>query len=70
MGIFNWLRSLLTFDPSVYKPPVDSIDENSSGMTEGDFRSGPEGYSPSSSYPEAFYGGASDEGPEEGEFRQ
>jgi hypothetical protein len=55
MGIFHWIKNILTFDPSVYKPPVDPNIDSGSGMTEGDFRSGPEGYSPNTSYPESFY---------------
>jgi hypothetical protein len=63
MGLFTWIKKILTFDPSVYKPPVDSNSESGSGMNEGDFRSGPQGYSPNSSYPEAFYNsGESNEG--------
>jgi hypothetical protein len=69
MGIFNWLKKILTYDPSVYKPPLESSGESGSGMNEGDFRSGPEGYSPNTSYPEAFYnsGESSDEGSEQGD---
>ena len=55
MGIFTWLKKIFTFDPSVYKPPVDINNESGPSMTEGDFRSGPEGYSPNTAYPEAFY---------------
>jgi hypothetical protein len=55
MGITNWLRKFFTFDPSVYKPPVDTNTTSESGMTEGDFRSGPQGYSPNTAYPESFY---------------
>jgi hypothetical protein len=69
MGIFNWLKKILTYDPSVYKPLVETSEESGSGMNEGDFRSGPEGYSPNTAYPEAFYnsGESSDEGPEQGD---
>jgi hypothetical protein len=39
-------------------------------MSEGDIRSGPEGYSPNTSYPESFYGGASDGGTDEGDINR
>lgn len=68
MGKFNWFKKLLTFDPSVYKPPVETNTNSGSGMNEGDFRSGPEGYSPSTAYPEAFYNsGESNEEQDEGQ---
>jgi hypothetical protein len=69
MGIFNWLKKILTYDPSVYKPPLENSGESGSGMSEADFRSGPEGYSPNTAYPEAFYnsGESSDEGSEQGD---
>jgi hypothetical protein len=45
-----------------------------SGMNEGDFHSGPEGYSPNTAYPETFYGsgGRSDDlgGHDEGDFNR
>jgi hypothetical protein len=67
MGIFNWLKKILTYDPSVYKPPTET--NNGSGMNEGDFRSGPGGYSPNTAYPEALYnsGESRDEGQDEGD---
>ena len=67
MGIVNWLKKILTYDPSVYKPPNET--NNGSGMNEGDFRSGPGGYSPNTAYPEAFYnsGESRDEGQDEGD---
>ena len=71
MGIFTWLKKILTYDPSVYKPPVDEIPE-SGGMSEGDFRSGSDGYSPNTSYPDTFYcsGGERDAGHDEGDFNR
>ncbi|CAB4556202.1 unannotated protein [freshwater metagenome] len=70
MGIFSWLKNLLTYDPSVYKPPVETSGDSGSGMNEGDFRSGPQGYSPNTAYPEAFYnsGESKDEGQDEGDL--
>jgi hypothetical protein len=69
MGIFTWLKKILTFDPTVYKPPGENTNESGPLMTEGDFRSGPEGYSPNTSYPEAFYnsGESSDREQDEGD---
>jgi hypothetical protein len=68
MGIINWLKKFFTFDPTVYKPPVDTSTNSGSEMTEGDFRSGPQGYSPNSSYPEALFnsGESSDREQDEG----
>lgn len=72
MGIFNWIKKVLSYDPSVYKPPLDEAGGSEPQMNEGDFRSGPEGYSPNTSYPESFYGsgGASDSIQDEGDFNQ
>jgi hypothetical protein len=69
VGIFNWFKKILSYDPSIYKPPVEDTGNDDSGMNEGDFRSGPEGYSPNTAYPESFYGsgGASDDGFDEGD---
>jgi len=71
MGIFTWLKKILTYDPSVYKPPVDETTE-SEGMSEGDFHSGPDGYSPNTSYPDTFYGsgGEREGGHDEGDFNR
>jgi hypothetical protein len=38
-----------------------------SSMSEGDFHSGPEGYSPNTSYPDTFYGSG---GHDEGDFNR
>ena len=70
MGIFSWLRKILTFDPSVYKPPVETNTESGTLMTEGDFRSGPEGYSPNTSYPDTFYGSGEESDQNEGDFNR
>lgn len=73
MGFLIWLKKILTFDPSVYKPPVPRSGDGGSEMTEGDFHSGPGGYSPNSPYPETFYGssGSSDDlGNDEGDFNR
>jgi hypothetical protein len=44
-------------------------------MNEGDFHSGPEGYSPNTAYPDTFYGsgglgGSDDQGHNEGDFNR
>jgi hypothetical protein len=52
MGFINWLKKILSYDPAAYQPPHG----RSSQMDEGDFRSGPEGYSPGTAYPDSFYG--------------
>jgi hypothetical protein len=72
MGIFSWLRKILSYDPSVYKPPVQKGKEPRSSMTEGGFRSGPDGYLPNTEYPEAFdnSGESSDYGQDEGEGKR
>jgi hypothetical protein len=59
MGIFSWIRKVLSYDPSAYRPPLEKSQETDGHMNEGDFRSGPKGYSPNTSYPESFYGSAS-----------
>jgi len=68
MGITNWLKKFFTFDPSVYKPPVEKNTNSGSGMTEEDFRAGPEGYSPNTSYPDSFYGSGGEGDQDEGDF--
>ncbi|CAB4635981.1 unannotated protein [freshwater metagenome] len=76
MGFFAWLRKLLEFDPSVYKPESGSSANSASdpSMNEGDFHSGPGGYSPNTAYPDTFYGsGGSAEdsaGQDEGDFNR
>lgn len=69
MGLFNWIKKILTYDPAEYKPPVGKNKDAESGMNEGDFRSGPNGYSPNTSYPDSFYGSgqSSDDGQNEGD---
>jgi hypothetical protein len=70
MGIFTWLKKILTFDPTVYKPPVETKIDSGPSMTEGDFRSGPEGYSPNTSYPDTFYGSGGESDQDEGDFNR
>ena len=70
MGIFTWLKKILTFDPTVYKPPVETNNDSGPSMTEGDFRSGPEGYSPNTSYADTFYGSSGESDQDEGDFNR
>lgn len=64
--MFQWLRKLLSFDPSVYKEQPDNA-QMSPAMDEGSLHSGPEGYSPNTGYPESFYGSMGDRGHENSE---
>lgn len=70
MGFLSWLKRVLSYDPSVYRPP--SAQPKGSGMNQGDMHSGPEGYSPNTAYPDTFYGsgGSSDQGHDEGDFNR
>lgn len=70
MGFLNWLNRILSYDPSVYRRPISS--PKKTGMNEGDMHSGPEGYSPNTSYPDTFYGsgGSDDQGQNEGDFNR
>lgn len=54
--MFNWLKKILNFDPSVYKEVSDVADTRLDTSSEGNFHSGPEGYSAQTSYPDSFYG--------------
>jgi hypothetical protein len=72
MGFISWLKNILSYDPSVYKPdPKDNLKPQ---MNEGDFHSGPGGYSPNTAYPDTFYGsgGSKDDfgGHDEGDFNR
>ena len=70
MGFLNWLNRILSYDPSVYRPPTTNT--KGTGMNQGDMHSGPEGYSPNTAYPETFYGsgGWDDDGHDEGDFNR
>ena len=70
MGFFSWLNRILNYDPSVYRPPETKT--KNSGMNQGDFHSGPEGYSPNTAYPDTLYGsgGSDDQGHDEGDFNR
>jgi hypothetical protein len=55
MGIIKWLREILL---SGSQFPMEEKSQKPEGMNQGDFHSGPQGYSPGTSYPETFYGSA------------
>jgi hypothetical protein len=70
MGFIDWLKKVLSYDLPIQRPPSKQVRKPQ--MNEGDFHSGPEGYSPSTPYPETFYGsgGSSDHGHDEGDFNR
>jgi len=67
--LLNWLKKILFGAPtqtrSTYVSPTDNqAPEKPSSvptMNEGDFRSGPGGYSPTTAYPDSQYGSAFDQ---------
>ena len=68
--MFEWLRELFMIRrapnlPTTNRRVVDST------MDQGDYHSGPEGYSPNTAYPETQYGSMFDEDAEwnEGDWR-
>ena len=68
--MFKWLRELFMIRRAPQQPLVDRrvVD---SPMDQGDYHSGPEGYSPNTAYPETQYGSMFDEDADwnEGEWR-
>lgn len=71
MGFFSWLSRVLNYDPSVYRPPAHP--PKAPEMDQGDFHSGPEGYSPNTAYPDTFYGSGGNQdfdGHDEGDFNR
>ena len=70
MGFMIWLRKVFSFEPPVQLP--ESKEASKPQMNEGDFHSGPEGYSAGTAYPGTFYasGGSSDGGHDEGDFNR
>lgn len=77
--MLNWIRKLLglgskhtreTYIPPNQKKPQTPTDSTPL-MNEGDFHSGPAGYSPNSTYPETQYGSGFDEDAEwnDGDWR-
>jgi hypothetical protein len=70
VGFLNWLNRILSYDPSVYRPP--EAKKKPESMNQGDMHSGPDGYSPNTAYPDTFYGsgGSDDQGHNEGDFNR
>lgn len=64
-----WIMGVSLGDSTAGNKQVDSKESASdfSGMNEGDFHSGPEGYSPNTAYPDTFYGSG---GHDEGDFNR
>jgi hypothetical protein len=72
--VTNWLRRLFGLQQTVSKRPLKSFrlqEKPDPYMDEGDYHSGPFGYSPNTPYPETQYGSNFDEDAEwnEGDWR-
>ena len=72
--VFVLLWGIGIFSSQYSAPDSRSATESNpvATMNEGDFHSGPEGYSPNTAYPDTFYGsgGSSDSGHDEGDFNR
>jgi hypothetical protein len=70
MGLISWLKNFLSFDQAPHNPL--SKEAGKTQMNEGDFHSGPGGYSPNTGYPDTFYGsgGSNEHGHNEGDFNR
>ena len=70
MGFLTWLNRILSYDPSVYRPPESKKKDEC--MNQGDMHSGPVGYSPNTAYPDTFYGSgeSDDQGQNEGDLNR
>ena len=68
--MFKWLRELFMIRRAP-NPPTTNSRVVDSTMDQGDYHSGPEGYSPNTAYPETQYGSMFDEDADwnEGDFR-
>lgn len=68
--MLNWLKELFMIRRSP-NPPTTNRRVVDSPMDQGDYHSGPEGYSPNTAYPETQYGSMFDEDAEwnEGDWR-
>ena len=55
---FSFISAIFSPNPIT---PSSAKNRNSTGMDEGDYHSGPEGYSPNTAYPETQYGSMFDE---------
>lgn len=51
-------------------PPASTNDTDSSGMNEGDYHSGTEGYSANTAYPDTYYGSGDWDVHDEGDFNR
>jgi hypothetical protein len=65
LGLVVFLFSIMAGTTSSTVTP--SRGSGNSSMSEGDFHSGPEGYSPNTAYPDTFYGSG---GHDEGDFNR
>lgn len=65
LGLVVFLFPIMTGATSGTTAP--SSGSGSASMNEGDFHSGPEGYSPNTAYPDTFYGSG---GHDEGDFNR
>lgn len=68
LGLVVFLYSILTKGPS--NGGSFAPEQPSGQMNEGDFHSGPGGYSPNTAYPETFYGSGSSDSHDEGDFNR
>ena len=60
--MFQWLKQLFGLDGSINQPHAPTPRPTvASQMDEGDYHSGPHGYSPNTAYPETQYGSSFDE---------
>jgi hypothetical protein len=63
--MFDFLRRLFASSPPPIQPRINKApllgDDNIDLMNEGDYHSGPYGYSPNTAYPETQYGSGFDE---------
>ena len=72
--MLKWLRELFSASPSGSTPPTPRDYTRlrpQDPMDQGDYHSGPEGYSPNTAYPETQYGSMFDEDADwnEGDWR-
>jgi len=75
--LLNWIKRIFGLDTptrrSTYLPPDTQTPSRNAApiMDQGDYHSGPEGYSPNTAYPETQYGSGFDEEAEwnEGDWR-
>jgi hypothetical protein len=78
LWILVWIIGISTTGPTVISK-TENPKGYASGMNQGDYHSGPEGYSPNTAYPDTFYGsggygsgGSNDDfgGHDEGDFNR